>query len=102
VTHLCSTRRTDFESAYDQIFLDDLIFKGLGIGTTSGTAISNAMFAANIADIATSTANEAQIVYETDTGKLFYDADGQDGVAATQFALLSTMPTLTAANFAII
>ena len=35
---------------------------------------------------------EAQIVYETDTGKLFYDADGEGGKKAVQFAVLEGKP----------
>ena len=91
---------TDFERAYDQIFLDDAFFKGLGKGTPEGTPIKKSMFAANKDGEATS--DDAQIVYETDTGKLYYDADGIGGKKAVQFAVLENAPKLTFKDFEII
>ncbi len=93
---------TDFQRAYDQIFLDDLIFKGLGLGTASGTNIKSTMFVANTSGLATSAAGKAQIVYETDTGKLLYDADGKGGAAAIQFARLGPNLGLRYGDFEII
>jgi VCBS repeat-containing protein len=92
---------TDFERAYDQIFLDDAFFKGLGKGTPEGTPLKKGMFAANAQGEATSDGT-AQIVYETDTGKLFYDADGAGGKKAVQFAILADAPKLTLKDFEII
>lgn len=45
---------------------------------------------------------KAQIVYETDTGRLFYDADGAGGKGAVQFALLSGKPTISIRDFELI
>ena len=44
-----------------------------------------------------------RIIYDTTTGKLYYDADGNlPGASAVQFALLTTHPTLTAGDFVIV
>ncbi len=42
-------------------------------------------------------------VYNTTTGALFYDADGntEDGVAAIQFATLTNKASITAADFVV-
>jgi VCBS repeat-containing protein len=92
---------TDFERAYDQIFLDDAFFKGLGKGTPEGTPLKKSMFAANADGEATSDGT-AQIVYDTDDGKLYYDADGVGGRRAVLFALLEDAPNLTFKDFEII
>jgi Ca2+-binding RTX toxin-like protein len=66
----------------DIIYLDRAIFTAL----TSGT-LSAAEFVANTSGNA---ANAAQhIIFETDTGKLYYDADGNGSGAKVQFATLS-------------
>ena len=43
-----------------------------------------------------------RIIYETDTGKLFYDADGSGENPAVQIAKLSPNLKLTASDFWII
>ncbi|HEX2554531.1 MAG TPA: tandem-95 repeat protein, partial [Microvirga sp.] len=91
---------TDFEATYDQIFLDDAVFKGLGTGTDAGTPLKKAQFTANADGAATG--KKAQIVYESDTGNLFYDADGAGSGAAVQFATLSGKPTLSHLDFEIV
>ena len=45
-------------------------------------------------------ANAARAVH--DTGELFYDADGSGATAAVKFALLSTRPLLSHADFQIV
>ena len=88
----------DFNAAADTIRIDNLYFKKF----VATGAINAANFKANAAGAATD-AND-YIVYETDTGKLFYDADGNGAGAKVQFALLgtSTHPTITAADFVVI
>ena len=87
---------TDFSVADDTIQLDDAIFAAIA---ATGALLSG-YFRAN----ATGTAQDSNdhIVYETDTGKLFYDANGNGAGAAVQFALLTGNPTITAADFQVV
>ena len=43
-----------------------------------------------------------RIVYETDTGKLFYDSNGNAAGGAVQFGLLTSGLALTNADFFVI
>ncbi|WP_318248081.1 calcium-binding protein [Novosphingobium huizhouense] len=59
---------------------------------------------ANGAFLATSGADEAltraqHLIYDTDSGTLYYDADGAGGDAAVKIAVLTGAPTLTAQDF---
>ena len=87
---------TDFNVAADTIVLENAIFTTI-VGTGTLTA---AQFVANT----TGTAQGAddRIVYETDTGKLFYDSNGNAAGGATQFAQLDAGLALTNADFFII
>jgi len=85
-------RITDFNVVDDTIRLDDAIFVGLATGTLAASA-----FAANLTGQA-ATASD-RIIYETDTGRLFFDSDGVGGTARVQFATLSTGLALTNADF---
>jgi len=87
---------TDFNVAADTIQLDNVAFSAI-VGT--GT-LSLAQFAAN----ATGTAQDAsdRIIYETDTGKLFYDSNGSAAGGAIQFAQLGAGLALTNADFTIV
>jgi Ca2+-binding RTX toxin-like protein len=90
---------TDFTHAEDSIRLDNDIFISLG----AAGVLSNDYFRAS----STGTANEANdyILYNTTTGALLYDADGNTpgGVAAVQFATLSNRePNLIASDFWVI
>jgi len=87
---------TDFNPAADTIQLENAIFSKL---TSTGT-LSSSFFRANT----TGTAQDANdyIVYETDTGKLFYDSNGNASGGSIQFAILTGAPTITAADFVVI
>ncbi|MFI0843492.1 hypothetical protein [Mesorhizobium sp. IMUNJ 23232] len=85
----------DFSAAADTIELENAIFTKLT--ATGALAVGN--FRANASGVAVD-AND-HIVYETDTGKLFYDADGNGAGTAIQFAQLSGNPVLTAADFVV-
>ncbi len=87
---------TDFNVAADTIRLDNAVFSAI-VGT--GT-LSLAQFAAN----ASGTAQDAsdRIIYETDTGKLFYDSNGSAAGGAIQFAKLGAGLALTNADFTVI
>ena len=87
---------TDFNVAADTIRLDHTIFGGI-VGTGTLTA---AQFTANASGMATDSSDH--IIYETDTGKLFYDSNGSAAGGATQFALLSPGLELTNKDFFIV
>jgi Ca2+-binding RTX toxin-like protein len=85
-----------FSVGEDTIQLDNGIFTELaGIGT-----LSTAQFVATASGVAQD-AND-RIVYETDTGRLFYDSNGDADGGAIQFATLSVGLSLTNRDFFII
>lgn len=86
---------TDFKVVDDTIHLENAIFTLLSTGALSSTA-----FLANTTGLATDALN--RIVFETDTGNLFYDADGSGAGAAVQFAVLDAGLRLTSADFFVI
>lgn len=88
----------DFVAADDTIHLENSIFTSFGT-TTTGT-INAGFFTANTTGVAAD--SNDYLVYETDTGKLFYDADGSGAGASVQIALLGTSLPLTNADFALI
>ena len=73
---------TDFNFVNDTIRLENAIFTTL-VGTGTLTA---AQFVANASGTAADSSD--RIVYETDTGKLFYDSNGNAAGGAVQFGLL--------------
>ncbi len=85
-----------FLSSDDTIQLENSIFTKL---TKTGT-LPNAQFHAG-ADGLAKDANDF-IVYDTDSGALYYDADGNGAGAAIQFATLVGTPSITAADFFIV
>ncbi len=85
-------RISDFSVVDDTIRLDDLIFTELATGT-----LAAGPFAANTTGLAATLTD--RIIYETDTGRLFYDQDGAGGDAGVQFATLTAGLALTNADF---
>ena len=83
----------DFNAADDTILLDDAVFAGLGLGALAAGAF--------VTGGAAQDAND-RIVYNQATGALFFDADGSGAGAAVQFATLTTLPSLSAADFLVI
>lgn len=73
----------------DRIHLDDAIFTQLG----ANGALNANFFKVNAGGIATDA--DDYILYDTGTGKLFYDADGSGAGAAVHFATLVNRPALT-------
>jgi serralysin len=86
---------TDFNVAADTIRIDNAVFAGLANGTLAAAA-----FKANT----TGNAGDAsdRIIYETDTGKLFFDTDGTGASGKIQFATLDPGLALTNADFVVI
>ncbi|WP_442578066.1 hypothetical protein ACSBOB_21245 [Mesorhizobium sp. ASY16-5R] len=78
----------------DQIALDDAIFTALGVGALDAFAFKDNASAPRDAD--------DHIIYNSNTGSLFYNADGRGGAAAVKFAWLAAGLNLTAADFVVI
>jgi Ca2+-binding RTX toxin-like protein len=84
----------DFSVADDTIQLDDAIFAAIGpMGALNPNAFATGAAAADADD---------RIVYNSATGQLFYDADGNGAGAAIRFASLATGLLLTANDFQVI
>ena len=86
---------TDFTIGKDTIQLNNSKFAMLVDGALASDNF-RASLNGNAADA------DDYIVYETDTGKLFYDADGNGAGAKIQFALIGNLATLTAADFTVV
>jgi serralysin len=83
---------TDFRAVDDTIRLDNAVFTGLSSGTLSGAA-----FVRNTSGNATDRSD--RIIYEADTGKLWFDRDGNGSAARVHFATLDKNLALTQADF---
>jgi serralysin len=86
---------TDFNVVADTIRIDNAVFTGLANGTLAAAA-----FKANTSGNAGDASD--RIIYETDTGNLFFDADGTGSAAKILFATLSPGLALTNADFVVI
>jgi serralysin len=87
---------TDFNIADDTIQIDDAIFAAFA--GQLGTILAG-NFRSNLSGLAEDT--DDRIIYELDTGKLFYDADGNAAGAGIQFATISAQMGLTSADFVV-
>ena len=88
---------TDFNVTNDQIHIDDAIFAGLSGGLG---ALVAGNFVANTSGTAIDSTD--MIIYDTDSGELYYDADGNGAGASVQFAQLEAGLSLSALDFEII
>ena len=89
-------RILDYNVANDTIQLSLAAFAGIG---TIGNFNVNA-FVSNGAPVALEAGDH--ILYNSTSGALYYDADGNGGGVAVQFALLGGAPALTFADIAVI
>jgi Ca2+-binding RTX toxin-like protein len=86
---------TDFSVTDDQIQLDSTIFTALGTGALDASAFKDNFLAPRDAD--------DRIFYNSNTGSLFYDADGSgNAFAAVKFATLTPGLAITAADFIVV
>ena len=85
-------RITDFNVVDDTIRLDDAVFAGLTTGTLGASA-----FVANLTGVASDALE--RIIYETNTGRIYFDADGSGSGARLHFATLTANLALTNADF---
>jgi Ca2+-binding RTX toxin-like protein len=86
---------TDFNARDDQIKVDNTIMMALSNGKLSSSA-----FIANTSGMAADSSD--RIIYESDTGALYYDRDGSGSAGRVQFATLDTGLNLTSADFFVI
>ena len=86
----------DFSVVDDTIQLDNAVMAALG-GTG---ALAGAKFHKSTAGVAADAAD--RIIYDTDGGQLWYDANGSAAGGRALIALLTTKPPLTAADFVVI
>jgi len=82
-------RIADFNTAEDWIGLSRSVFGGFGSAVSLSVGAS-------------AKAAGAQIVYDSATGALSYDADGTGAVAQVKFAQLAAGLALTASNFVLL
>ena len=87
-------RIIDFNAVDDMICLDGAVFAGLARSGLAGAA-----FASNLTGNATDALD--RIIYESDSGRLYFDADGTGSAARVLFATLNPHLALTAADFSI-
>lgn len=82
----------DFEAGTDSIALDHTVFPRLAPGPLDASAFA----------IDHATGSGPQIVYDSTTGALLYDANGAGAGGATTFARVTGAPTLTASSFTVV
>ena len=86
---------TDYSVAADHILLENAVFIGLAAGVLAATA-----FSSSITGLALDASD--RIMYETDTGLLWFDQDGNaGGFARVKFADLAAGLLMAASEFAV-
>jgi Ca2+-binding RTX toxin-like protein len=90
---------TDFVSASDKLQFSKAVFSGMGVQIGD---LSSAQFWSG--NVTTAHDTDDRIVYNTSSGALLYDADGNGATAAIQIALIGTTthPTLAYSDIQII
>jgi Ca2+-binding RTX toxin-like protein len=83
----------DFSVADDTIALDDAVFTGLATGVLAAGAFVNGSAAADADD---------RVLYNSVTGQILFDADGNGAGVAVLFATVSAGTVLTANDFTVI
>lgn len=81
---------SDFVVADDTIELDQSVFAALALGALSADAFAAGMSAQDADD---------RIIYDSATGQIFYDADGNGSGAQVLFAQVGAGVALTSADF---
>ena len=90
-------RIRDFSVADDTIQLENAIFTRFGTHTGP---IASGNFKASTSGRATD--SNDYILYETDTGKILYDADGNGAGGAVEIAVVGTQLAMTSADFVLV
>jgi Ca2+-binding RTX toxin-like protein len=92
-------RITDFVSASDKVLLDDAFHSN--IGAAGNFSAGDGRFYAAAGATAGHDAND-RVIYNTSTGSLYYDADGNGAGAAQLIATLTGNPAVAATDIAVI
>ena len=90
-------RISDFSTAADSIWIDDAAFFGM---IRTGYAIASTAFKWNYNGYAEDSTD--RIIYEADTGALFFDRDGYGGATRVQFATIGTYLGVSSADFYVV
>jgi serralysin len=87
----------DFQHDKDLIQLEDLLFKAIGPSLGAGEFYAKA-------GAVTAHDRDDRVIYDTTSGKLYYDADGNKsgGLATVHFASLTNKPALDHGDFAVV
>jgi Ca2+-binding RTX toxin-like protein len=83
----------DFDAAADTIRLSSAIFTSLAAGALGGGAFQAGTGA---------TTAQHRIIYDNETGDIYYDADGTGATQKVLFARLAAQTALTAADFEVV
>jgi Ca2+-binding RTX toxin-like protein len=92
---------TDFDTVYDWIYLDNAIFTKLGAGTLSAPVRLGSGTFVSGPDVYAHDAND-HILFNTTTGALSYDADGNGAAAPVQFAHVTPGLALVSGDFFVV
>ncbi len=88
---------TDFAVKDDKIQLSKTVFTGFSaVGSITSTAFLSG------AGKNTATTADQKLIYDSSSGKLYYDADGSGSASAIQIALIGNKAALTSSAFEII
>jgi Ca2+-binding RTX toxin-like protein len=88
-----------FESGSDEIAFENAVFTRLG--AEGAWASGDGRFYAAAGASAAQDASD-RLVYDTESGELYYDADGSGGAGALIVATLEGAPTLAASDITVI
>jgi serralysin len=86
-------RISDFNVADDTVRLDDAVFTGLARGVLSADAFTIGGQATDAAD---------RIIYDSQSGNLYYDSDGSGSASQVRFAKVGANVQLTHSDFYIV
>ncbi|MGO4386756.1 calcium-binding protein [Microvirga sp. 2YAF29] len=92
-------RITDFNPKYDRFFLDNSVFTKIGKGSESKPLKMNKAFF-EIGDAADD--RNDYVIYNKDTGYLYYDRDGSGAAKAVEIAKLKPHLKITSGDFFVI